>query len=93
MGEEESADISEDELDRLAGVKFNGREVSLNRDFEKSPLMSDGVQIKNTIAIAQNLAARKGAQVSYAYIRQALIANGYSIPEPSDASIDYTLYE
>jgi hypothetical protein len=42
MREDESVDMSEEELDRLAGVKLNDREVSLHREFEKCPLMSHG---------------------------------------------------
>jgi hypothetical protein len=37
-GEKEWVEFSQEELDRLAEVKSNGREVSLNRDFEKPPL-------------------------------------------------------
>lgn len=35
------SNISDEELDRLAGVKLNGREVSLNHEFEKLPLMNE----------------------------------------------------
>src|SRR6266498_1863313 len=70
----------------------NGREVSLNRNFGRLPL-TGGVQIKNNVSIAYNLAARKGDQVSYSYIQRALKANGYFILLMSDPSTDDSLYD
>jgi hypothetical protein len=43
MRKDESINISEKKLNRLIGIKFNGRKMNLNREFEKSSFMSDGV--------------------------------------------------
>jgi hypothetical protein len=43
MKGDESINISEKKLNRLAEIKFNGRKMSLNREFEKFPFMNDGI--------------------------------------------------
>jgi len=59
----------------------------------KPPLTGDLLQVKNTLALAHALALTKAAQLSYSHIRQALEANGISIPESGDTSVDDSLYQ
>jgi hypothetical protein len=60
----------------------------------KRPLLTDYLfQIKNTVAIAYALTITKGARLSYSHISQALTANGHFIPDLSDTSVNYSLYE
>lgn len=86
-------DISDEEIDRLATIKLNGRQVSLHHNYAKQALTSDMIQIKNTVAIAHALAAWKNAPVSYSCIKQALKANGYSARDFSGLDSSDTLYE
>jgi hypothetical protein len=50
-------------------------------------------QIKNTVATVIALAVAKDTQLSFSHISQALKANGTSIPNSSDKSVDNSLYE
>ena len=56
-------------------------------------ISSNDLQIRNTIATANDLADGKGERVSSSHITQALAANGYVVPESSDISVDDSLYE
>lgn len=85
--------LSDEDLERLVKVKLNGRQVSLHPGCERRLLTDDLFQIKNSVAIAHALAITNGAQLSYSHICQALTANGYFIPDLSDTSVDYSLYE
>jgi hypothetical protein len=88
-----STDFSDEDLDRLTEVKLNSRQVSVYASY-KRPLLTDHLfQIKNTVAIAHALAITKGTRFSYSHIRQALTANGHSIPHLSDTSVNCSLYE
>jgi len=51
------------------------------------------LQIKNTVAIANALAAAKAAPLSFSHLCQALTVNGHSIPASSDTAVDDSLYQ
>lgn len=85
--------ISEKDSDCLAKVELNGRQVSVYAGDERLLLTDDLFQIKNTVAIAIALAAAKDVRLSFSHISQALTANGTSIPNSSDTSVDYSLYD
>ena len=56
-------------------------------------IVSDAVQIRNTISMANDLANGKGEHLSSSHISQALTTNGYVVPELGDVSVDDSLYE
>jgi hypothetical protein len=85
--------LSEEDLDRSAQVPLNGRQVSVYASDERHLLTDHLFQIKNTVAIAIALASEKDTQLSFSHISQALKANGTSIPNSSDKSMDDSLYK
>jgi hypothetical protein len=85
--------LSEEDLDRSAQIPLNCRQVSVYTSDERHLLTDHLFQIKNTVAIAIALASEKDTQLSFSHISQALKANGTSIPNSSDKSMDDSLYK
>ena len=82
--------VGDDELNSLADVALNGRQVSISHHWRSS--RSSVSQIKNSMSIACTLAA-KDRELSYSHVRSALAANGHFVPEPGLPTLDNTLYD